>query len=405
MDAKILHGDCFKVMREMPNNNVDTVITDPPYGLSFMGKKWDYEIPSIEIWQECLRVAKPGAILLCFGGTRTYHRMACAIEDAGWQIRDCLMWIYGSGFPKSHRIAHDFERRLCEKIKGTWYYKGTKEKMRREPPFKDADANIWAEVGTGLKPAVEPIICAMKPLEGTFAENALKWGVAGLWIDGARVKLKNENPPSGSAKRVYKNNQYTEQKIYGNNKTTPAQGRFPANVILDEEAGKMLDEQSGKRQGTGMSNKKSGKGCWPYGSTEVSGYKDKGGASRFFYCAKASKAERNAGCEGLEVKQTKGGGGMNNTEDDVCGKYGSIKSAGHNHHPTVKPLKLMEYLCKLTRTPTGGVVLDPFCGSGTTCIAAIHTNRGYIGIEREPEYVEIARARLAAYLQQTTLDI
>jgi site-specific DNA-methyltransferase (adenine-specific) len=308
MSGDIYHGDCLEEMKTLPANHVDTIITDPPYGLSFMGKEWDKGVPGVPFWSEMLRVSKPGAMLLAFGGTRTFHRMTCAIEDAGWELRDCMMWLYGSGFPKSHNLHGAFEG-----------------------------------FGTALKPAWEPIIVAMKPIEGTFAENAEKWGVAGLNVDGGRIGL-DDGADLSAIQNCHKTNDHTVTlNIDGHSQPTyNNKGRWPANLILDEEAGAMLDEQSG-RLTSGSGNRR-----------------PNGGASRFFYCAKASKSERG----------------------------------GDNVHPTVKPLKLMEYLCTLTKTPTGGIVLDPFAGSGTTGVACANTGRKYILIEREQKYIDIILARL-----------
>lgn len=334
--GKLYCGDCLDVMRNLPSNSIDSIITDPPYALEFMSKGWDKVLPSIEIWMEALRIAKPGVTLMAFGGTRTYHRLTCAIEDAGWQIRDCIMWIYGTGFPKSTNINKQIDKKM--------------------------GAKIWDGWGTAIKPAYEPIVIAMKPIDGNYANNALKWGVAGLNIEGCRIPLNGEKNPSGSAKRIYVKNKYDKNAAYGENKTTPNSGRFPANVIFDEEAGKLLDEQSGfSKTGENKEEKGTG-GMWQKGTNLPCGpqYGDLGGASRFFYCAKASKSER---------------GEMND-------------------HPTVKPLKLMEYLCKLTETPTKGIVLDMFGGSGTTAVACERTKRKYIIIEREKNYCEIIKERI-----------
>ena len=352
MGANLILGDCVSVMSTgMDANSVDTIITDPPYELGFMGKKWDGSCVAFNVatWQAALRVAKPGAILLAFGGTRTWHRLAVAIEDAGWEIRDTVMWLYGSGFPKSLDIS-----KAIDKAAGAEREIVGRRTDRAATPKQDirggrlmnglnggidcsaitapatAAAKLWNGWGTALKPAWEPIIVAMKPLDGTFAENAQKYGVAGLNIEGGRIGTEdnlareqpNFNAPNGA---IYNMKTGTGR----NGVTSIPSGRFPANLILDEEAGAMLDGQSE-------------------------------GSSRFFYCAKASKSDRGEG----------------------------------NNHPTVKPRKLMEYLCKLTKTPTGGVVLDPFAGSGSTGLGAIDAGRDFIGIEREQEYFNIARRRL-----------
>lgn len=342
-------GDCREVRTVLADNSVDTIITDPPYGIRFMGKAWDgadiektmaskhhgkregastaagtYDLSlsanqAFQLWceewaKEMIHVVKPGGFMLVFGGTRTFHRMVAGIEDAGWEIRDCMMWLYGSGFPKSHNLHDKFEG--------------------------------W---GTALKPAWEPIIVAMKPTEGTFAENAERWGVSGLNIDGSRIgtEVLPQHPRGDAVNTSFMSGGSTPERT----------GRWPANLILDEEVGKVLDEQSGIE------------------------------ASRFFYCAKSSKSERNAGCDALEARIA---GGLEGRADGSPG----TQTKNRNIHPTVKPLKLMEYLCTLTKTPTGGIVLDPFAGSGTTLLAAKNTGREYIGIEQNPEYFQIIKARL-----------
>ena|SRR6188768_224616 len=367
----ILQGDCLEVMRTFPDNHFSCVVTDPPYGLHFMGKDWDGRIPAIEYWQEALRVCKPGSHLLAFGGSRTHHHLMCAIEGAGWEIRDCIMWIYGSGFPKSHNH---------------FGFKG---------------------YGTALKPAYEPIIVAMKPLDGTFAQNAEKWGVAGINIDECRIgtdqittQLRDRSAWHGNR---FGNGGY--EKPIG--ESEPRTGRWPANIILDEIAGEMLDQQSGNlksgqpgiRRKAHHTNSMSGR-LNLTGNIE-NGIGDSGGASRFFYCAKASSAERNAGLEGMPDKI---GGGM-------CSTVSGDTRSGHitiqkNNHPTVKPLKLMEYLIKLVMPPKDGIVLDPFAGSGTTIVAAKRLGFSAVGIEKSEEYAKIARARVdAVEIEQEQLDL
>ena len=335
----LFKGDCREVLARLDEGCVDTVITDPPYGLEFMGKGWDKGVPGPDFWVEVLRVAKPGAMLLAFGGTRTYHRLACAIEDAGWELRDCLMWLYGTGFPKSHNIG--------KKVEG------------------------WDGWGTALKPAWEPIILAMKPLDGTFANNALEHGVAGLNIDATRIALDGEKTPTGSGKgsENSKFEQVRRSKGNGGN-ATPSAGRWPANVVLDEEAGEILDEQSGEKKAgkykkTGKRNSKVGtlRSMNAFDQSVKNApdnYGDGGGASRFFYCAKAGKKDRGEG----------------------------------NDHPTVKPQSLMRWLVRLTSTPTGGLVLDPFMGSGSTGVACRAEGRQFCGIELDEHYIEIAARRL-----------
>jgi site-specific DNA-methyltransferase (adenine-specific) len=262
------------------------------------------------------------------------------------------------------------------------------------------EAQLWNGWGTALKPAFEPIVVAMKPIDGTFVNNALTWGVAGYWIDGGRVGTSEpdlqriRNTDGGDSMFGM------TQPNHGN-----SQGRFPANFIHDgsDEVVGLFPSPHGAgyaRQGNDMERK--GNIYFTKGISMNNGMRfgDSGSAARFFYCAKASRSERNAGLEGMPIKQTVGGGGMNNTPDDVCGKYGSIKAPAQNHHPTVKPIELMRYLVRLTKTPTGGIVLDPFMGSGTTGIACELEGRDFIGIEREPEYIEIAEKRIAHYAMQ-----
>jgi len=340
-------GDCLEVLEGFDSNLIDTCITDPPYGLSFMGKDWDHGIPGVPFWQAVLRVLKPGAILLAFGGTRTYHRLACAIEDSGFEIRDCMMWLYGSGFPKSLDIS------------------------------KAKDDRNWNGWGTALKPAWEPILVAMKPLDGTFAQNAEKWGVAGLNVDGGRIGTERfilKGGGGGFGTGWGKKHEINE----------PRSGRFPANLLLDEEAAAMLEIKTSNikprgNRGKSTSKNKRSDNCVPLGfrsSHECGidcGYGDSGGASRFFYTAKASQSDRNSG------------------------PWGPVDGLD-NRHPTVKPTKLLEYLCTLTKTPTEGIVLDPFMGSGSTGVAAVRVGRPFIGIEKDPESFSVAERRLGCHI-------
>jgi len=335
---KLLHGDCLNVLPTLADNSVDSIVTDPPYGLSFLHKKWDYAVPSIEIWKECLRVLKPGGHLLCFAGTRTQHRMCVNIEDAGFEIRDLISWIYGTGFPKNHNIAKALDKKA--EAKAAKKYEG------------------W---GSALKPSTELITVARKPFKGTIAANVLEYGTGGINIDGCRV-------PSG---------------------------RWPANLILqhlpecrnvvekwnctDGCPVAVIDEQSLAGGMHKAGNKKPPKynvkhGLWVDGGWKPLGrnpdmYADSGGASRFFYCAKASKTER--------------------TENRTI----------ENSHPTVKPIKLMQYLCRLV-TPEGGTVLDPFAGSGSTGKAARLEGFSAILVEMEEEYIKIAEERLGVTVEE-----
>jgi len=383
---ELIQGECLEEMKKLKANSVDTILCDPPYGLSFMGAKWDYDVPSIEIWKECLRVLKPGGTALIFAGSRTQHRMACNVEDAGFILKDTIMWLYGSGFPKATDISkHCFGD---DKDRG-----GVQQETAPATP----EAKLWnGWKSHGLKPAYEPILVAQKPNEGTYANNALKWGVSGLNIDGGRVEhnepVKTTNRKKDSGNSWDKDNCGLRNEP-GNIASADNKGRFPANIILDQEASKMLDEQSGESKSSNAIRKNNGKlddkTFGKYNAIDTTGFNDKGGASRFFYCAKASKSERNAGCEGLEEKKLSDG-----REKEADNAYQRGKTLRQNSHPTVKPLKLMEYLCTLTKTPTKGLVLDPFMGSGTTGIACKNTGRDFIGIEKDPEYFKIAEARI-----------
>lgn len=391
----------------MPDCSIDTIITDPPYGLKFMGQQWDHGVPGVPFWEAALRVAKPGAMMFAFGGTRTHHRLMCAIEDAGWEIRDCLMWLYGSGFPKGLCLSYEFENTLCtrachyprrhperEKEVVHWFHADGTQRADK-PPFRHRLAGTWWGWNCGLKPAWEPIVLAMKPLDGTFAQNAAKWGVAGLWIDGGRIGTSVETWPKS---RSYAPGQMQPGGKGDTQATGPTpQGRWPANVVLDEAAGALLDRQSGQLTSgyADVLRRSSGKnwsGGWAGGDEADKCYGDTGGASRFFYCAKASRAEREAGLDGIPTKP------LNWSSGDQS--PGTFQAEGtqrevQNNHPTVKPIALLRYLCRLTRTPVGGVLLDPFMGSGSTGCAAVMEGRSFIGIEINPEYCEIARGRIA----------
>lgn len=375
---RLLHGDCLEQMKSLPDNSVDSVVTDPPYGLSaaknsgkkskggFMGKAWDYDVPSKEVWMQVFRVLKPGGHLLSFGGTRTYHRMVVAIEDAGFEIRDQLQWLHGQGFPKSH--------------------------------------NLPGGIGTALKPANEPIVLARKPLIGTVASNVEKYGTGGLNIDESRIDgadisaLARNNSPGENG---WKNSSGGKNSAaIRAEQGLPTQGRWPANVLLDEEAAAMLDEQSGvSTEGSGKIGGGKNKGSDNVnigGGIASTRYPGTGGASRFFYVAKASKRERNAGLEGMPEKDApKMSGGTFNSFQTNGGisTITNTERKSQNNHPTVKPIKLMQYLIKLV-TPPGGTVLDPFMGSGSTGVACASLGFDFIGIEMNEEYLEIAQKRI-----------
>jgi DNA modification methylase len=399
--ARVLHGDCLDVLKTLADNSVDAVVTDPPYGLSFMGKKWDYDVPSVEIWAECLRVLKPGGHLLAFAGTRTQHRMAVRIEDAGFEIRDMIAWVYGSGFPKSHDVSKAIDKAAGAKghdsigfnVAGIGESNGGSKFRSDHPDYVKPigiteAARHWQGWGTALKPALEPITVARKPLIGTVAENVLAHGAGGLNIDGCRV---------GNEIIVTTNGKGFKGSFEGgenNNGGATREGRWPANLIHDggEEVLACFPETKG---GVAVRRNSGGNtfgGDKPKPQMDDIGYGDSGSAARFFYCAKASKRDRDEGLDGFDARLA---GCMNMRNDAHAQANGLTYSPKRNHHPTVKPTDLMRYLCRLV-TPPNGIVLDPFTGSGSTGKAAVIEGFQFIGIEREAEYVEIARARIGA---------
>jgi DNA modification methylase len=401
-DTILYQGDCLETMKDLDADFVDSIVTDPPYGLSFMNKNWDHSVPGVQFWVEALRVVKPGAYLLAFGGTRTSHRLACAIEDAGWEIRDTVMWVYGSGFPKSLNIgkavdkAAGVEREVLrvrtdgrgaspQKLHnhgkgdtGIGHADGSRQRYNETAPATEA-ARQWEGFGTALKPSWEPIILARKPIEGTIANNVLKWGCGGLNIDRCRIGTEIHIISGGGGKGTGwgKKHEINEER----------QGRFPANFIhdgSDEVVGLFpITTGNGNRRVTkrerskGWCNSSPGEGVYA-----IDNYGDSGSSARFFkscsyntedfedckrffYCAKASKKDRDEG----------------------------------NNHPTVKPTPLMQYLCRLV-TPPHGTILDPFMGSGSTGKAALKEGFSFIGIELEEEYCKIAKARLENELRK-----
>lgn len=381
---KLMLGDNMESLKKIRDNCVDSVVTDPPYGLKFMGKKWDYDVPSVEFWKEVYRVLKPGGHVLSFGGTRTYHRMVINIEDAGFEIRDQIMWLYGSGFPKSHNIG-----KAIDKI--------------------GKDNSEYKHLGTALKPANEPICLARKPLEKkhTIADNVLKHGTGGLNIDECRVGSETIKSPQHNTETFKSVRTSGEYKNTYNGEITEHEGRFPANIILDEEAGEILDEQSGESKSGKKGKRKSdgfNKSCYGEGVGVKKGdnngeYGDKGGASRFFYCPKVSKNERNLGLDDFEDKASQlnsGGIGRKCSVKKRLDQHETNTPTQKNTHPTVKPVELMRYLCRLI-TPKGGLILDPYMGSGATGIAALLEGFRFCGMEMEQEYIDIAEARINAY--------
>ena len=413
-------SDCLEKLREMRDGEFDAVLCDPPYGLKFMGKAWDHGVPSVEVWSEVQRVLKPGAHLLAFGGTRTFHRLTCAIEDAGFEVRDCLMWLYGSGFPKSMDIskALDKEAGAQREVLGMDLARAARlgnqvdaeadGRVGRGPrdimitaPVTDA-AKTWNGYGTALKPAWEPCIVAMKPLDGTFANNALRHGVAGINVEAGRVE-------SGSDYHTLQVIQGGDHFSIGSGEKTrgttfaPAAGRWPANLILDAEAAESLDAQTGTlKSGLLPSHQVNRTSLNAYGGGWAKGDEtgriwggDSGGASRFFYCAKASRRERDAGLDGFEAKTPRGIDGGDNA---VGGGRGSLSGPQRNHHPCLKPLDLNRYLASLILPPkrdTPRRILVPFSGSGSEMIGCLLSGWDeVVGIEKEQEYCDIANARL-----------
>ena len=388
--SELLLGDCLEVMKTLPNCSVDAVVTDPPYGLAFMGKRWDYDVPTVAVWAECLRVLKPGGHLLAFAGTRTQHRMAVRIEDAGFEIRDMIAWVYGSGFPKSMDVSKAIDKAAgaerevvgSRKLIGTARIKGQAAYGATSGRSKDAyqdgseindtlpltapatpEARQWSGWGTALKPALEPITMARKPLEGTVAANVLAHGTGGINVDGCRLPLNGDY-------KCKANGRPSQTGLSDNydpfNANQPSiQGRWPANLIHDgsDEVVRLFPQTTGGSSGPRVATRERSKG-WCNSSpgdgvAAIDSYGDTGSAARFFYTAKASRDDRSDG----------------------------------NTHPTVKPTDLMRYLCRLV-TPPGGVVLDPFMGSGSTGKAAMLEGFDFIGIEREAAYHAIAERRI-----------
>lgn len=409
---KIHCGNSLDVLKTFPSNSVDAVVTDPPYGLSFMGKKWDCQVPDQKIWEECLRVVKHGGYLLSFAGTRTQHRMAVRIEDAGFEIRDVIAWVYGSGFPKSLNIGKAVDNLLGNEreVVGSWKPTGTARPKKGGrghsagkttancgyEPEEDAEVNItrgntpYEGWGTALKPSFEPITMARKPLaENTVAENVMAWGTGGINIDGCRVGVEAIKLTKGLGDN--KNLNDDGWKGIGNKiEATISQGRFPANFIHDgsEEVLAIFPDttpsKAGIRKPNDCNKTFSGLNAQP---DTIAGHEDAGGsASRFFYCAKASKQDRE---EGLEEFEEGPAGCLDGRAD---GSLGSILQS-KNNHPTVKPVDLMRYLCRLV-TPTGGIILDPFMGSGSTGKAAALEGFDFIGIDLDENYCKISEARI-----------
>jgi DNA modification methylase len=469
--ARVFSGDCIEVLKGLPENSVDSIVTDPPYGLEFMGKDWDapwkksgdviddpasvggfqdgaggnpfsrsrirygrdngamvgFQLWATEWAVECLRVLKPGGHILAFGGSRTWHRLAVAVEDAGFELRDSIAWIYGSGFPKSLDVSKAIDKKAGverevtgSKIglpgysltdgKGGLYgggfgANGTGDGECKITSPATSEAKTWEGWGTALKPAFEPVVVGRKPFgKGvTVAENVLEWGVGGLNIDGSRIA--GGERPLILSKNENSNNAFGDGLNGSKHGGTFTQGRWPANVILDEVTAGLLDEQSGVSKSTPfesdgvkrVSGSRSGGGMASGGSAHT----DSGGASRFFYVAKASRRDRNEGLEELEAVRH-----ANRVVDDGPGgenPRNRTNQAKQNFHPTVKPTALMRYLIKLV-TPEGGVVLDPFTGSGSTGKAALLDGFQFVGVELTEEYLPIIEGRLRWASEQVEDD-
>lgn len=430
---KVLIGKNLDLLPTLEDNSVDSIVTDPPYELGFMGKKWDSTgiAYNPDLWRECLRVLKPGGHLLSFGGTRTWHRIAVAIEDAGFEVRDSIAWMYGSGFPKSLDISKAIDKQAGAERK-EWptmpmqkkgevgeisknrrcavclkaIASGNPCQCDRKETSVTPEAQQWEGWGTALKPAFEPIIVARKPLIGTVAENVLTYGTGGLNIDGSRVgneKLGGGTMPDlRDVGRMSKEATGIDKLSFGQNPRPATRleqpeytGRWPANVILDEYTAGLLDEQSGiTKDGIAVKRNSAGNNIFsatPKPRTTNQGFGGLGGASRFFYVAKASKRDRNEGLEELEPQRH-----SDREKDDGVGgdnPRNRTNQAKQNFHPTVKPTELMRYLVKLV-TPPNGLVLDPFTGSGSTGKAAILEGFDFLGIEMTEDYIPIIEGRL-----------
>ena len=418
---KVLAGSCLDRLKELEDNSIDAVVTDPPYELGFMGKSWDSSgiAFNVDVWAECLRVLKPGGHLLAFGGSRTWHRIAVAIEDAGFEVRDSIAWLYGSGFPKSLDVSKAIDKAagVEREVIGIRNDKGRTSTFgggETEPTLETVpatpEAQKWQGWGTALKPAFEPVVVARKPLTSTVAGNVLEWGVGGLNIDGTRIGTET----------VTINTFDNGAKPFGDAIGEPftsrqSQGRWPSNVMLDEFTAALVDQQSGisvskvANRGLQISGQAGGlagsKPNWKEGSDSVRGHNDSGGASRFFYVAKASKRDRNEGLDELEatsaadmVDREEGSAGMNSP------RAGAGRTSGaKNFHPTVKPTDLMRQLIRLV-TPLGGTVLDPFTGSGSTGKAAILEGMQFIGCELTEDYLPIIQGRIDWAVEQVKQD-
>lgn len=471
MGLIVLNGNNIELLKNYPDNYFDSVVTDPPYGLGkepdpselmrawletgyheiqgkgFMGKEWDAFVPQPIFWKEVFRVLKHGGHVVAFYGTRTYDWGVMAMRFAGFEVRDCIQWLYGSGFPKSYNVGKGIEGKILLGNSNPSEFKNLKgekskqciglgnadliaghktkayEKTKIDVEYQSIEGKEWDGWGSALKPANEPIVLARKPLEKglSIAENVLKWGTGGINIDGCRVGNEGATKRSHQSEYPKKENGTEDRSGHwarvGHEIEELNKGRFPANIILthhsececkSEETSenwdchsdcpiRIMDEQSGNVGGDSRTSKSTyDKGIWGNAKAVESKalYNDKGGASRFFYVAKASKSERNKGLEGFEEKRPdiRDSKGMGTFEEKGVGKQS-------NFHPTVKPVKLMQYLVRLI-TPPNGIVLDPFCGSGTTGIACKIEGFEFVGMEQDPEYSKIAEARISNWVEE-----
>ena len=419
---KLILGNSKDKLKDLETNSVDSIVTDPPYGLSFMGKKWDYDVPSVEIWTEALRVLKPGGYLLAFAGSRTYHRMAVNIEDAGFEIRDQIMWIYGSGFPKSHNISKAINKVDGVEFKetpaaGVGFMNNTDDgynttlNQLTQVGENSEDAKKWEGWGTALKPAHEPIVMARKPLsEKTIVQNVLKYGTGGINIDESRVGTEERTNKGMSSKMPEGAGTFRDDNWVPKDVESTVTGRFPANVIHDGSE-EVTDLFPNTKSGKVKENKDSYKSDSNTGflkgvSNQSNQHGDSGSAARFFYCAKASKKDRNEGMEHMpdrtyaagnqaKAELARGNNDFNANDGKIRGERHNFNQVGisKNNHPTVKPTELMKYLVRMV-TPPNGTVLDPFMGSGSTGKACKLLDFDFIGIELDEEYIEIAKARI-----------
>lgn len=428
---RLLLGDCLDGMGLLEDCSVDSVVCDPPYGLSFMGKKWDYDVPSVDVWRECYRVLKPGGYLLAFAGTRTQHRMAVNIEDAGFEIRDMIAWVYGSGFPKSHNVSVSIDKlhghgNRGKAIPTASSYQSSDVDQENKlisnpvPPYeaKSDDAKKWEGWGSALKPSLEPITVARKPLIGTIAKNVLEYGTGGINIDACRVpmdaddyeKLSKGVDQIRQRGGVMDNSWKNSSDLSGANPANPL-GRWPANFIHDgsqEVLDLFPDIKGGSWVRTDGARHFNNDGK-PTGHI-ASGRSDSsmGSAARFFYCSKSNKRDRNEGLDDFDEDYNRGTGTHNNGTSNTRVGNQAERAAGITHvelqkvknvHPTVKPTDLMRYLCRLVTQPSG-TVLDPFMGSGTTGKAAMLDGFEFIGCEMDEQYYKIAEARIRHALER-----